>query len=314
MATFERQGHETLYGGLIIVGIIVFAVCIFVLDAVVAAFRDFDEIVAVMPEAPGVTKGTAVWISGKPVGTVSRVSFLPIRSDSTAQIAVALQFPHEYHELIRDDSRVRLTSERFIGEPVIDILPGTSAALVAHGDTLFMGNIVTPEELREKAAKVKQLFDSAIVELRAVAGPARNRMAALAPVMRNMAAAQQELASLTTAVQNGPALELLSDGRLNDHIASLQKTAAELGPAFATARSRMTDAETGVAASMGRMQTGAERLSASLTRLQALMEENNGTMYRMSADSALLRTLHGVQAQLDTLMMEARKNPLRFVF
>jgi hypothetical protein len=75
----------------------------------------------------------------------------------------------------------------------------------------------------------------------------------------------------------------------------------------------MTSAQGSIGPSLQRMQANAERLSLAIDHLQTLMKENNGTMYRMSADSALLKTLHGVKAQLDSLIIEAKKNPLKFV-
>ena len=315
MATVERQGREMLLGGLIILALVTVAVGLFALDRIIASFRNPDRFHAVLPEAPKLTVGTRVWIGGKDVGEVVELEFMPFRGDSTARLVVAMEFPHEYHEHLRQDSRVRLTSERMIGVPVIDLIPGTAAAPpLAHGDTLYMDQLVTLPALMAKAATIKGSFDTALVQVRALGPQMGKRMDSFQPVMQNLTAAQGELTSLMDDMRAGPAAQLMADGRLAAELGSLQRTVAQLGPAFGAARARMTDTQSGVGPSLERMQGNAERLSRALADLQAMMKENNGTFYRMSADSALMKTLHETQAQLDSLIMEAKKNPLRFVF
>ncbi len=314
MAAFERQGREVLLGSLIIVGLTIFSISLFFMDRMVAALQDQDEIVAVLPEAPKLAVGAEVWIGGKHVGEVTSVAFLPFRGDSNARIGVTLRFPHDVHEQVRKDSRIRITSARIIGAPVIDISPGTAAApAIGHKDTLFMDQLVTIPGLHEKATLIAAAFDTALREAKALSGPANARMASLAPVMRSMSAAQVEVASLMDAVQNGAAAAFMADGQFVAQLGSIQKTAAALGPAFGRASNNLTGATGAVGPSLKRMQGNAERLSAAIGALQAMMATENGTLHRMSADSALLKSLHGVKAQLDSLIIEAKKNPLKFV-
>jgi ABC-type transporter Mla subunit MlaD len=319
MALIDRQDRSVLFGGLIILGLIVLGVGLFALDAVVAKFRSPDTIYAVLPQAPKLAAGARVWIGGKDVGEVTEVALMPFTGDTLARIAATIEFPHEYHEQLRRDSHVRITSARMIGSPVIDIAPGSlSSPELQHGDTLYMGDLITIAELRDRALVAKASFDTALTELRAVAGPAGRRMKSLQPVMRNMAGAQRELAALMADFRNGPAARVLTDGELTGAISSLQETVSRLGPAFAQARARLDGTGgtggAGVATSLKRMQGNAERLSAALSDLQAMMVEQNGTFYRMSADSALLKTLHTAQAQLDSLIAESKANPTRFIF
>ncbi len=314
MAAFERQGREVLLGSIIILGLIAFSVSLFFMDAMIAALQEQDEIVAVLPEAPKLAVGAEVWIGGKQVGEVTRVSFIPYRGDSTSRIGITLRYPHSFHEQVRKDSRIRITSARIIGAPVIDISPGTAAApAISHDDTLFMDQLVTPAKLNEKIALITASFDSMRTELAAVSGPAKARMASLAPVMRSMRVAQTEVASLMDAVQNGAAADFMADGQFNASLGSLRTTASQLGPAFASARANLTGSQQTLAPSLKRMQGNAERLSTAIGTLQSMMATENGTLHRMSADSALLKSLQGVKAQLDSLIMEAKKNPLKFV-
>ena len=314
MAAFERQGREVLLGGAIILALVVFSFAIFFLEPFVMSLRDHDEVVAVLPEAPKLAPGAEVWIGGKSVGTVKRVAFMPFRGDTMARIAATLEFPHSVHELIRKDSHIRVTSARIIGAPVIDISPGSpSSPIVAHGDTLYLDKLATLVSLHEKATIVAAHFDTALAEVKKLAGPLKKRMGSLDPVMRNLSAAQLELTTLMDVVQNGAAADFMRDGRFKAEIASLQRTAAALGPAFANAQANFSGSGASVRTSLKNMQANAERLSAAIDQLQKLMQDGNGTAYRMTADSALLKTLQTTKAQLDSLIMEAKKNPLKFV-
>lgn len=314
MPTETKQRREMILGGGIILGLIALAVGVFLLEPFLHSLKQEDEIIAVLPEAPKLTTGAEVWIAGKRVGQVTRVAFMPFRGDSLARIAVTMQFPHSVHYLIREDSHIRLTSARIIGAPVIDISPGSpSSALISHGDTLFMDQLVTVITLHAKALRVVASLDSAMLGVKSLAGPAKARMAALAPVMRNMSAAQAELTSIMQAMHNGGASEFMRNGQLMAEVASLQHTAAALGPAFANARANMAGVTGTGNSSLQKLQENAQRMSAAIAQLQKLMQENNGTLYRMGADSALLKTLHATKAQLDSLIIEAKKNPLKFV-
>jgi ABC-type transporter Mla subunit MlaD len=315
MAAFERQGREVLLGSIIIIGLVLFGVGLFFIESFIDALRDRDEIVAVLPDAPRLTAGAEVWIGGKHVGEVATVAFMPFRGDTMSRIAATLLIPHDVHDQIREDSRIRLTSTGLMGAPVLDISPGTAASpIIEHGDTLYVPQLVTIADLNVKVAAISAAFDSASLELRTLAGPVKSRMASLRPVMRNMTIAQTELASVLDALQNGASADFIADGRFVESLGSLQRTAAELGPAFGQARENMTGAQGDVGQSLKRMQGNAERLSAAIGQLQAMMQNENGTFYRMRADSALVKSLHGVKAQLDSLIIEAKKNPLKFVF
>jgi ABC-type transporter Mla subunit MlaD len=318
MPVIDRQGREVAFGAGIILLLVGIGLAIFFLEPFIESLRHQDELIAVLPEAPKLARGADVWVAGKHVGTVTQVAFMPFHGDSTARIAVHIRFPHEVHYLIRRDSHIRITSARLIGEPVIDISPGSpSSPLIPHGDTLYMDSqIATLASLDEKALIIAAAMDSALTGVKKMAGPLRTRMASLAPVMHNMSAAQTQLAAIMEALQNGPAMQMMASGRFSRSMASLQKTASQLGPAFAQAQANMktvTGGTGGAGSSMQQMQANAERLSAAIDQMQKLMQEQNGTMYRMSADSALLKTLHTTKAQLDSLIMEARKHPLKFV-
>ncbi|MEO5509296.1 MAG: MlaD family protein [Longimicrobiales bacterium] len=314
MAAFERQRRDMLLGGLIILGMTVFGIGLFFMDAFVAALQDQDEIVAVLPEAPKLAAGAEVWIGGKHVGEVISVGFMPFRGDSLAHIAATLRFPHKLRDEVRKDSHIRVTSARIIGAPVIDISVGTAAfPVIGPNDTLFLAELVTIPRLHEKLTLIGAAFDSARTEIAALGGAGRARLKSLAPVMQNMSVAQAQVADIMGALQNGAAADFMADPGFRNDLTSLQRSARELGPAFSRATANLTGAQRAAAPSLKHMQGNAERLSAAIGKLLEMVNTENGTLHRMSADSALLKSLQGVKAQLDSLIIEAKKNPLKFV-
>jgi ABC-type transporter Mla subunit MlaD len=314
MAAFEKQAREAVLGGVIIIALVIISFAIFFLEPFVASLRHLDEVVAVLPEAPKLAKGAEVWIGGKQVGQVTKVAFMPFHGDTMARIAATMQFPHSVHDLVREDSHIRLTTARIIGAPVIDITPGTAASpLIQHGDTLYMDKLVTIVSLHEQATVTVAAMQQTLAEVEKLKGPLKTKMASLTPIMHNMSAAQTQLATLMDAFHNGPAGSFMKDGRFMAELASLQKTAAALGPAFASAQANMAIATGPAGSSLKQLQANAARMSAAIDQLQKMMVENNGTFFRATADSALLKALHTTKAQLDSLIIEAKKNPLKFV-
>src|SRR5688572_2111236 len=163
----ERQRRRAWVGALPTAGLVACTVLVFFLDDFIASLTRRYEIIAVVPEAPGLILGSPVWIAGKEVGTVERLSLLPVGDDTTARVALTIELPRSMREYVRRDSRVRLTSERLVGSRVIDIVPGTSASpILEPGDTLRLIRHITAAALTQQAALVQHGLDSALVALR----------------------------------------------------------------------------------------------------------------------------------------------------
>ena len=161
-----RQRSRAWKGTALLLFLFGCALFIFFLDDVLAAFERRYSIVVVMESAPRLVKGSPVWIGGKRVGVVSNVVFLPTDADSTSTVALTLELPRKYRELVRADSRVRVTSARRIGEPVVDLQPGNrDAAPLTAGDTLRLHRGRSIAELTARARAVRIELDTALREV-----------------------------------------------------------------------------------------------------------------------------------------------------
>jgi hypothetical protein len=308
-----RQRRRVLMGALLIAALLGSAMLIFFLDSLAARLQKRYTIVAVMGDAPGLTDGAKVWLGGKEVGTVTKVALLPNSSDSTARVAADLQLPLRLRPQVRADSRIRLTSERLIGAAVVDIEPGSAALpALAHMDTIRQRQLPTPEQLTARATVVRAELDTVLAQLRTLTPPMRARLAATQRAFVSLDAAMAETRRIRADIAASPAVALFADPAF---AASLERTREHAG-ALPAMIARLRDHAGGagdVSAALQRLQLRADSLAAQLDQAAALMAPNSSAA-RFSQDSAVQRALNGARAELDSLLVEVRRNPLRFVF
>jgi phospholipid/cholesterol/gamma-HCH transport system substrate-binding protein len=309
-----HQTRRTLKGILIMLGLLGGALFVFFLEDILGAFERRYTIVALVPDAPDISRGTPVWVGGKAVGAVTTVAILPSSVDTMGRVAVTLELPRHVQPQVRTDSRVRLTSISMISENAIDILPGSAAARqLVDGDTLRTDPRPTAAQLTARAAIVRSELDTVLAAVRTLAPIAAARMEDTRRAFAGMDAAMAEAQRLRTDLQANPGLALLRDPAFQ---ASLERTrgyATELPATIAQLRERVGEAgEIGPA--LARLQARADTLSAQLTAAAAMLEAGEGTLGRMQHDTALVRAVNAARASLDSLVAEVRNNPLRFVF
>jgi ABC-type transporter Mla subunit MlaD len=289
------------------------ATVIFLLDDLLQLARGRTELVAVMAQARNVRRGAPVWIAGKPVGEVVAVEILPRGQDTTTRVALLLEIESRHVDQVNRGSRVRLTSDRFIGEPAVDIVPGLpTSGPISPRDTIYARAAASVSALRRRALALNVAIDSLNAASARVTASAAGKRAGALDMQRTLAALQREFAALTTDLQSAPGLRALEDPRLRQSLDRFASTTRALAQAFADPGPGATSAAD-VAAGIATLQQRARALTQDIAALQVLMHES-GTLPRLQRDSALLRAFHGVRASLDSLVKEASKNPGRFIF
>ena len=312
MSAEARQRARAWIGGAVILLVVAVAAVVFMLDAIVARLRPTYHVVAVLAEAPRLTRGSRVWVSGRDVGQVRTIRFLPIGNDTVPAIAAVLELPTSVREHVRRDSRIRVTSERMIGEPVLDIIPGTLASpRLAAGDTLHQERGPDAGAVMARAAAVGAALDTALGALRALRPPLERRLEAYGRVQAQLARAQQEYRMLAEDVRRSPALALLGEGGVQTSLERSRVTLRQLLEALGQAGERAE--ESGALANAQAAAASAARLQRSLAQLETAMRAG-GTMDRLLRDSALVRALAAARAELDSLVADAKRRPLRYVF
>ena len=297
-----------LAGFAILFGILAVTMIVFFFDAIRTALRDTYTLVAVFHNGAGLRKGTPIWLAGKKVGTVTKVAFGPYIHDTLPNIAVTLRVPREQQALIRRDSDVRITTARAIGDPLIAISPGSLALpMLEENDTLVARPKPTLDDAFRAFGLMRAAFDSLQKDKRQLLPLAAARQQQLARAMTGLGLAQVEFQTLTANFAAGSA-QILNDPRLREHFAHLAATTKLLAPAFQQAGARYTNPE--MRAAFARVQTRSSALSAQLDSLAGIL--NNGTLSRFVRDSAIMKAMHQAQLELDSLMAETKRNPMRF--
>lgn len=313
MSTQGRQTRRAWAGAGIIVLLVAIGTLVFLLDDILERLRPTYTVVAVLREAPGVGPGSPVWVSGRPLGSVLEVGLLAARTDSISRVGVLIKLPTGLREQLRRDSRVRITAERMVGDPILDILPGSPAApALRPGDTIYQAERYDAAEVTARARSFQLSLDSALAELGAVQAPLQSRLEAFQRVQQQLGRAQQEYERLMADVQASPALELLGG---NGAGASLQRSRATLQQVLAAVTDLRERAEsTGATGNARALMASAGDLQRSLAELDSAMRRRGGTLDRMARDSALVDAMAAARLALDSLIADARRRPFRYVF
>lgn len=313
MARDQRQRRRTLYGALLIAALLASAILTFFLDDLLRTFDRTYTIHLIMPGVAGLVRDAPVWVSGREVGTVEAVGLLPMEQDTSARVLLTVILPRDVQSQVRTDSEVRLTSISFASGKVVDIAAGTAAGdVLESGDTLRHYSRPTARQLTARAATLRRELDSTLVELRSHAPAVRARLMEVDHAMAGLDRMVAELVQLQQNVDASPGLALL---RGPEFRASLDRTRAhttQLRTMIADLRQPQAAAE--VRDALARLQTRADSLNARIVAAGAALDNPNGTLARLQQDSALVRAIGAARAELDSLIADVRRKPLRFVY
>lgn len=116
-------------GLFIFIGLLIFVAGILTIGSMRKTFVKKIEAKAIFTNVDGLQKGNNVWFSGVKVGTVKSISFMP-----NSQVQVVFSIEEKSQEFIRQDARVKISSDGLIGNKIIEVAGGTSSApMVADG-------------------------------------------------------------------------------------------------------------------------------------------------------------------------------------
>jgi ABC-type transporter Mla subunit MlaD len=314
MARDPRQTRRVILGSLLTAALIAGAFLVFFLDSILNSFRSEYTVIAVVDEAANMAAGSPVWIAGSEVGEVETVAFLASGADSLSRVALTLLLPRDVQAQVRADSRVRLTSKGFMSVRVVDIVPGTAAApVLGVGDTLRQDVRLTPAELTAQAALVKADFDSVMLTVNALRPVVNARLLQTQRAFGGLELAMAEGRRMQSDMDANEGLAVLQSPEFAATLQRARTTAGEI-PRLLSAFTAQTGRAGEVGAALARLQRRADSLSVQLAAATAALENPNGSLARFQRDSALVRAIGKARADLDSLIAEAKRNPLRFVF
>lgn len=308
-----RQGRRIAIGLALIAALIAAALIIFNLDAIVHSTRTTYTIVGVFFEAPRLRVGSPVRVAGYRVGEVTRIELLPPGGESIPPFAATLRLPTQVQAKLRRDSRIRLQRQRLMGEPVVEVTPGTvDSPILRPGDTLRASPPFRAVDLVTMASALRGSLDTLLAEEATL----RERAEPLAEVAKrlhsDLSAARAEFLRFEHELRTGPLTAFLQD---TTERAALERVAAAAGEIAELARARAaTVSEADYRAALEGLAQRATALGTEVRHLRALLEEPRGFPGRWEQDPALRNAITATQVQLDSLIEFARRMPWRFFF
>jgi phospholipid/cholesterol/gamma-HCH transport system substrate-binding protein len=255
-------------------------------------------------------------VAGQLAGTVTRIEFLPVDTDTTRNLRLTLAVDATVREQIRRDSRGRLRTLGLLGDKVFDITPGTPRAQpLADGDTVTVVQALDYEAVIAQASGAVNDMVALTRDLRVITGGLAKGEGTVGQLLTNRELYDQLNGTLGRANAmlarfqnpNGSVGRLLDDptlyNRLVGVISSTDSLVVSLGSSQGTAGLLLRD--TTLYRNMVGITAGADSLMRSLTNGQ-------GTASRLLTDQTLYDQLNKLVTDLSAILADVRRDPGRY--
>ncbi len=300
--------------GLIVLTALIAAVAAVMSFARVGALHgDTTRLYLVTDMASGVLDGTEVWLAGKKIGLVRSVQLRPPSSDTTERIAISMDILDPYVQYIRRNSDVRIQpGGRLIGSPVVFIDVGTGASpAVGAGDTLRARAQV---EARSGLADASSLGDS-LAEIAATVSTVKTEFDSTTNDLARLSEMSSRQANaVRTAYGALSRRALSSNGTISNLVRDTARIRVEAMRVSALADSIQMAAngngEIGRFRRDSALVLEARQTLASVKALRRGLERYSG---RSADGAALAAQLDRTRAQLDSIVQDAKRHPLRYI-
>ena len=267
-----------------------------------------------VPDGSNLLQGSDVWLNGQRIGTVASIAFAPPTAPPDIRVVIGLDVLSTMRSHIRLDSRASLRSGgTIIGAPVVSIGTGTpSTRAVVPGDTLRgVGKSdfeIAATRVTESLEEVPELLaDSKVILARTKTAGAR--LSAMMDVDRGHGSFGAQASALMSKVSSGrgSARRLMRDTGIRARVTRSMAGADSLRILVA---SRMD--EFGRFRRDSTLSVTVRNLRGEIGRLRELAASPHGTVGRFAADSALRHGLDSVFVELNALLADIKKNPMRY--
>ena len=250
-------------GLFMLIGLLILFTGILTLGSMRKAFVNRFEVSAVFDEVNGLSKGDKVWLSGVKVGVVNDLEFI-----DSARVRVYFEIEEKSRQFIRENTRVKVSTDGLIGNPILLLTGGTAEAGMVYPGFEFP---VEREDSQQDIMKTLQENNKNILaittDLKGIIGDVRsgkgsvgkllNDEALFANLSRTAATAESasrdfrksasSLAALTDSVNAKGNLvhDMVTDKEIypsvKKSVANLQNTAQSFEETSVTARQMVTD-------------------------------------------------------------------------
>jgi len=317
----HRNGWKQLTVGIAgLVAIVTVAVLILVFGRIGRLHGKTFELYVVTQEASGVIPGTEVWLDGRRVGLVKDISFMPTAGTDSERLVIRADVLDAVRGRIRRDSRTRLQSGgSFLGAPVVYVSSGTPrAAAIDNGDTLVSQPTFDVQATMANAALAVHDVPAIMANVKILTAQLSTAQGTLGALGAGGSELQPRIAAVQRQVSNLSAAMRSPNGTFGRMSAGAGKLQADAQLALAQA-----DSVRALLASnqhsLGRFRRDStllrdmNQIRATLAAVMARADTTAGTLGRARRDMALQRSLAAGTSQLDSLLADIRKHPLRYL-
>lgn len=306
----NSSAKPVLPGYAILAGLLILAGVTFHIEGIRDLLRRHIDVVALIPDAPTIRIGTDVNVQGVKVGRVTAVEVTKL--GDTAVVAVDLRIQPRARQLVTAASDVSASRRRFIGEPIVQLHAGQPGdPPLQPGDTLRGTPRPTPADLLAQAEALPAALDSLMIDARLVQAQFDQMEPRVRTLMEQLGVTGEAVAAFGEGYQGGSLARMLDPQTgFGPHVSTLKLRIQHLQAAAADVGARYS-ADGELAASIEGLAARASAIDRTLVDLEARMEEGGGFLWRVQADTALDVAVRGVQAQVDSLMVEALSIALR---
>lgn len=312
----RESGWKDLKVGLFAAaGLIALVTSIFLFARVGAIRGEKFRLHVLTGDATGVLKGTEVWLSGQKIGLVTEVNYLPTAVPVADRIVVSTEIRAKDFPLIRRDSKAEIRpGGNLIGSPVVMISSGTAeSSPVQDGDTL---NAVESTKIEGMMTSVRRV----VTEVSALGTDLNNAVAAAkSPRGTTGAMMQSGMPTLSaTSAQFSRLRAQMSGDRGSVGLAMRNDLFGKASAVMSSIDSLRTMLTTGDG-NVGRFRRDStlipavKGLLAQVDSLRDLASNPVGNIGRARADSTLTKELARARRELDALMKDIKKHPLRYI-
>jgi phospholipid/cholesterol/gamma-HCH transport system substrate-binding protein len=268
--------------------------------------------------APGLMKGSEVWVGGQRVGRVGEIRFLPPTGPSADRLLVVMDVLERHRHAIRRDSRAQIEpGGSLIGPPVVSIGPGTPGSpAVGERDTIRARTQASLESMTSRFGEATRELPAVVADVKRVNQQLRNPRGTIGAFGTERGAVE-----LKAVAKRGGRLAA-SLGRGRGTIGRLLNGRAELMARAERALASADSVQQLIASPkvvVGRFRRDATLKSTvadiqnELSIVRAMLNDARGTAGRVTKDRAIVEALTEAEREMGAIMADIRRRPFRYL-
>jgi len=291
-------------------------VAIYKLGQAANLFTKRYHLTAFLPDANGLREGGTVTVAGQLAGTVTKIEFLPVDSDTTRNLRLTLAVDANVRDQIRKDSKGKLRTMGLLGDKVFDITTGTPRYQpLRDGDTVTVVPSIDYEAVIAQASGAVNDMVALTRDLRAITGGLVKGQGTLGQMLTNRALYDQLNGTLSRANTmlarfqnpNGTVGRMLDDPLLYERLVSVVSSTDSLIVSI-----NATKGTAGLLLRDTTLYTNLVGITRGADSLMRQLTNGQGTASRLLTDQTLYDQLNKLVTDLSAIVADVRRDPGRY--